>query len=192
MKKVKLETSLDTTCDRTGWYYDKLFQVAAVEEQLQIQSSENRFAKISLEDMNAAAEMFIYLNTCPRSFKPWIEFYKYLFQTQSPNKIILSLNRIMKEALNQKDVFLKKLAHNLFKRMTPLLSLKYEEIQSILPTNQTLINDHADNLNFLEAKGSVYIFFCFFIVFFFIFKVFKSSITQCILSPTTTKPLHQP
>ena len=133
VKKVKLETSLDTICDRTGWYYDKLFQVAAVEEQLQIESSEERFAKISLEDMNAAAEMFIYLNTCPRSFKPWIEFYKYLFQTQSPKKIILSLNRIMKEALNQKDVFLKKLAHNLFKRMTSLLSLKYEEIQSLFP-----------------------------------------------------------
>ena len=133
VKKVKLETSLDTICDRTGWYYDKLFQVAAVEEQLQIESSEERFAKISLEDLNAAAEMFIYLNTCPRSFKPWIEFYKYLFQTQSPNKIILSLNRIMKEALNQKDVFLEKLAHNLFKRMTYLLSLKYEEIQSLFP-----------------------------------------------------------
>ena len=112
VKLIKLKNSFDKDC-AFGFYYnenDKLSQVMAVEQQLNIDSSELRFKNITTKDLRNAAEMFIYLNTCPYAagpyirnygnaalenwFKSWSLFYNDLFKTQTVDQILLTLNRI--------------------------------------------------------------------------------------------------
>ena len=77
-------------------------QVAAVEHQLEFQSSEVRYDNITTDDLEVAAKIFIYLKNCPgdddsrKWFQSWSNFYKDLFKTQTADQIILTLNRMMK------------------------------------------------------------------------------------------------
>ena len=87
------------------------------------------------EELSSAAEMFIYLNTCPDSyFKSWFTFYKDLFLTQSADQITLTLNRMIKtkslHSKASKDGNLR--AEKLLKRTSELFSLKFEDIQAFL------------------------------------------------------------
>ena len=88
------------------------------------------------EELKTAAEMFLYLNTCPDSswFKSWSLFYKDLFLTQPADKIILTLNRMVKtETSDDKDGKLR--IKKLLQRATHLLSLQFEEIGRLLGEN---------------------------------------------------------
>ena len=80
-----------------------LSQVATIEQQLEVQSSDIKFENITLENLKHAAEMFIYLKTenpCTDSLKEWLNvwgtIYTDIFENQSPQEILLSLNRMMK------------------------------------------------------------------------------------------------
>ena len=101
--------------------------------------------------------MFIYLNICPFDdsvdeflsdesqkarklwFNSWTSFYTDLFLTQSADQIILTLNRMMKtetsKDMDAKDT--KARAEKLLKMSTRLLSLKYEQIQSLQPKEKS-------------------------------------------------------
>ena len=145
VKKIRLETSFKKDCKSDGTYYDytKYLQVKELEYQLGIESSELKFANITDGEFKNAAEMFLYLSTCPgdldkdsskgleKWFKSYYIFFTNLFKTQSPYQIILTLNRMMisKEA-NGYDTIREQ---NLFKQTATLFSLHYEEIQNILP-----------------------------------------------------------
>ena len=138
VKKTKFDTSIDTTCDYYGFYNDriKMTQVEKVKQQLQlINSSEVVFINMTTKHLKAAAELFIYLNACPANsekawFRTWFSFFTDLFQSQSADQIIQTLNRIIKMmSLTNKDV---KIMEKLLERATKLLSLKYPKIQSML------------------------------------------------------------
>ena len=100
MKTVKDRTNLDLRCHHFVATMleedDSLSQVEAVEQELQIESSEQINDNLTNDKLQTAAEMFVYLIMCPNDMKPWIVFYKNLFKTQSPDQIILTLNRIIK------------------------------------------------------------------------------------------------
>ena len=97
MKTVKSRTSLDQSCYNNMLSGDgPLSIVKAVEQMLQINSSEQINDTLTNEDLRTAGEMFLYLIMCPDTIKPWIVFYKDLFQTKSPDQIILTLNRFMR------------------------------------------------------------------------------------------------
>ena len=98
------------------------------------------------------AMMYLYLNTCPGIYRPWFAFYKNLFETQSPNKIILTLNRLMKGTITPQNKFLKGLAQNIFRRLASLLSLRYEEIQSMSQSQGMTKNE---SLTAKERKQSL-------------------------------------
>ena len=149
MKKVKLETSLDKSCGQDSLYSppkgfsrkdNTLSQVLAVEEKLGIESSEQTLENMSRDDLKIAAQMYIYLIMCPATddssiqqwFNSWSTFYKNFFATQSPDQIILSLNRMTKvQPLS--DVDGKVRAEKLFRKATSLLNLKYGDFQRLLP-----------------------------------------------------------
>ena len=130
VKTIKSETSLDWDC--TGTILSPagiMSQVQAVEQKLQIESADQIGGALSLEKLQKAAEMFIYLNSCPKSrLKSWISFYKTLFLTQSTDQIILTLNRITK-AKTSHDKDGNQSAEKLIQRIASLLSLKFVEIQ---------------------------------------------------------------
>ena len=118
VKTVKSETFLDLSCD----YYNinlnddgPLSQVMAVEQKLQIKSSEQINESLTNKKLETAGEMFLYLIMCPYSIKPWLVFYKDLFQTQSPDQIILTLNRLMKATKTPQTDHFAKIAETLYK-----------------------------------------------------------------------------
>ena len=159
-RKVKSDLSLlDNSCSRRSGIYtsNQVILALAVGYQFEDQLSEEIFDNMKAEYLKTAAEIFIYLYTCPVSDidNKLMIFYDNLFKTQTPYQIILTLNRMMKMKSPQirNDIWIQKL----FKKAASMFSLKYEEVKSILPMNQTLIKDHSDNLNFLEAKGIVFI-----------------------------------
>ena len=136
-----------------------LGQVKLVEQMLQMESSENIDDTLTKEELKTAAEMFLYLNTCPDSswFKSWTDFYADLFLTQSVDKIILTLNRMMKTETSQ-DKDGKVRAKKLMKRIKSLMKLKYEEIQDLRPEfvyRDTLIKNGTHFSNLLDSDSLI-------------------------------------
>ena len=133
VKQIKIDTSVDKACKdgalKDGLYTDILEQVQTVEKELRIESSEDRLENLTTTDLKNAAEMFIYLNICPKALKPWLVFYKDLFLNESPEQIVLTLNRMMKGTGT--DEYFKSLAQTLFKKISSSFSLKYNKIQSM-------------------------------------------------------------
>ena len=91
--------------------------VKAVEQMLQTESSQQINDTLTNEDLRTAGEMFLYLIMCPDTIKPWILFYKDLFQTKSPDQIILTLNRFMRGTKTSQTEHFAKIAEALYKSM---------------------------------------------------------------------------
>ena len=102
-----------------------LSQVKAVEQILQIEPSLRINETLTNEELKTAAKMFLYLNICPVPIKPWIVFYKDLFITQSPDQIILTLNRIMKGPRTEAKEIFKEMTKTFFRRILSMLH-RYE------------------------------------------------------------------
>ena len=98
-----------------------LSQVEAVEQMLKIESSEQINNTLTNEELKTAGEMFLYLTMCPNTIKPWIVFYKELFQSQAADQIILTLNRLMQGPRTQTNEHFKELAEILLKRILSIL-----------------------------------------------------------------------
>ena len=157
VRKIKFETSLEDSCtsfndDDFGGYgfggdydYDNIpddssssvqgNKVEALEQLLKIEPSELLMKNMTPEVLKTAAEMFLYLYSCPEKLKPWFLFYNDLFQSHSAHQIILTLNRMMKGTLTPHNIFFKKMSKDLFKKASYLFPLKYKEIQSLMRTN---------------------------------------------------------
>ena len=92
--------------------------------------------EIILENMDNttlkhAADMFIYLNSCPQSIKSWILLYKDLIMWKTRDVLVLTLNRILKaESIGQNDEF-KEIAKSILEKVQIDLSLQYKEILNI-------------------------------------------------------------
>ena len=138
--KIKFGTSVEKKCRDAKYAHhealyrdeDKLLQVKALEQQLEIDSSELRLKNVKDKNLGSAAKIFMYLTTCTGKMKPWFEFYIDLFETKSASEIILTLSRLMKVTTTKKNSLFKHLAQKLFNRFANKFSLKYEEIASML------------------------------------------------------------
>ena len=86
---------------------------------------------ITEESLRTAADMYLYLITCPAMFESWLMFYSELFLKASPDQIVLTLNRILKLGNLQKYKTFKTVGGHLFKRVTQLFSLQYPELQNL-------------------------------------------------------------
>ena len=166
MKTVKSEASLDLSCGHTILFEDSMLtQVKAVEQILNIESTEQINDNLTHEELKTAAEMFLYLNTCPSLFKSWILFYEDLFLTQSANKIILTLNRMMKtETSHDKDGKLR--AKKLLQRAAQLLSLQYEDIGNFI--GEKYFHQDIPGTDFKVPNCAVFHFFTFHLLLIFL------------------------
>ena len=163
--KIKLATSLEDSgsCGNDCLFSDtvKLTQVKAVEKELKIKPSEVTFKNMTRDDLKTAAEMFVYLNSCPGSgalklwFKSWDSFYNDLFKYQSPDRIILTLNRIIKTKSNNEQIKnFKGKAQKLFKKISRHLLLEYEKIQNLIPAVESN-SSSVDNVDIqLKKEGN--------------------------------------
>ena len=135
VQKIKLQKSFDIPCggvDFKALYADSLIKsfVEDVEQLLKLTPSETVLENV--KHLESAADMFLYLNTCPAEMRPWFEFYKNLFLTQSVDNILLTLNRMTKGNKTPRNDFFKSLAQKLFKRAATLFPIHYGTIQNWL------------------------------------------------------------
>ena len=149
VKKMKVGVSLDNVCDSDGLIYNDPYvnsfhvDMTLLDQYLHVKSTEQRFANISQEKLETAAEMLLYLLTCPGNikedsisygtdygsepwFKTWYLFYHDLFKTKNRKQILLTLNRLSRKDDSQK------MNQKLLKRTANLLTLNYEEIHKFI------------------------------------------------------------
>ena len=65
---------------------DMLGQMVKVESDLHITSNEQIMENMTAENLKKAAEMFLYVNSCPDPLKSWFLFYINLFERKSPDQ----------------------------------------------------------------------------------------------------------
>ena len=65
---------------------DMLQQMEKVECDLDITSTDETMENMTAENLKKAAEMFLYLNSCPDPLKSWFLFYINLFERKSPDQ----------------------------------------------------------------------------------------------------------
>ena len=102
--------------------------VAAVESRLKIESSDQIHENMSIEHLEIAARMFIYINTCPDPLMPWFIFYQDLFRNEPLDTILLSLNRLMIGRDSKEENNMKTIARNLFEKIGTKFPLKYQKM----------------------------------------------------------------
>ena len=73
-------------------------------------------------NLKTAAKIFIFLSICPGEYKKLMEFYQNIFQTNSPEKIILTLNRMMKGNKTPDNKYFHTM---IFQKTSTLFSAKY-------------------------------------------------------------------
>ena len=111
-KGIKREVPLDKLCPKPTIYNrQKPFPVfSAFEEQLGIDKSQELASQeIEPKYLESAAQIFIYLKGCPAEkdkdtkqwYTLWNSFYVDLFNTKTPQQIILTLNRLTKSNSNE-------------------------------------------------------------------------------------------
>ena len=110
----------DVYCDLE--YIDWLSTVDNIEKVLQIDAHESRIEGIGEQDLEIAAEMILYLSSCPK--KSLLIFYMDLLQNHSPAQIVLTLNRIINGGAENE---LKKTAQKLFNRLANTFSMKFND-----------------------------------------------------------------
>ena len=98
-----------------------------------IQDSISSQFPFSVDYLENVAKMFLYVYSCPDILKPWFNFYSDLFQNQSPQQMLLTLNRMIKNNGNSNSKDSRAIAKKLFMEATDLMSLKYNDIQRMIP-----------------------------------------------------------
>ena len=109
-------------------------QVNKIESKVYVtppDSPESILENMDNTTLKHAADMFIYLNSCPQSIKSWILLYKDLIMWKTRDVLVLILNRILKaESIGQNDEF-KEIAKSILEKVQIDLSLQYKEILNI-------------------------------------------------------------
>ena len=109
-------------------------QVNKIESKVYVtppDSPESILENMDNTTLKHAADMFIYLNSCPQSIKSWILLYKDLIMWKTRDVLVLTLNRILKaESIGQNDEF-KEIAKSILEKVQIDLSLQYKEILNI-------------------------------------------------------------
>ena len=104
--------------------------------------------------LKTAAEMYLYILSCPGRLLPWFMFYSDLFQKKPPNQIVLTLNRILKHDSTPENQGLQTIAEKLFNVMASNSSFKYQEIQRITQGSSTKQIDNISSDD-LKLKGFI-------------------------------------
>ena len=129
VKRIKLTLPFDKFCINS--LYEKIVpNVQAVEKELQIESSEKIFKNMTNSKLQEAAELFLYLNSCSEVITKWLIFYNDLFTKESPDQIVLTLNRVLKGDQKIQNRSFKNIAYTLLRKAATTFSLKYQEIQN--------------------------------------------------------------
>ena len=135
-----------------GFGYDAL-QLRKVEEQLGDTKQIFDILDVNQHTINDATEMFIFLNNCPHEtlsfwIKFWPEIKEELINEASPQTLLLSFNRIMK---NQKDDSLK----GVFEQVVKFIRSSWISPLSVMNEEQSRLINHPVHIIDKSGKLSV-------------------------------------
>ena len=116
---------------RPGMYEDSetLALVDRFEKQMKVTSSQLNLEGFTTEDWKTAGDLFILLNICPNNLHNWFVFYQDLFQTETPDMILLTLNRMRKGTKTAQNELFKNMALEIFKRTTASLEKLLNKVE---------------------------------------------------------------
>ena len=157
VKKIRAKYS-HKNCPYKNQYSNVESQVRTLEHLLKINSTDHIFANITTSDLQLAGNFFLLLNSCSDLLKPWFSFYTNLFQNESPELIILQLNRILKNKKGTGSTDRNKMitiAEKIFKETSSLLSLKYQEIQNLIQGRRNVLWNKNDSLSGLYLDEDI-------------------------------------
>ena len=136
LKKVKLENLSKKVCKNGQIDFNGAISVRSevneVMNMLGIKSQSYQYGNMTDGILTRAANMFMYLIYCPDDTKAWIFFYTDLFKNQPVDRIVLTLNRILKSKTSQKKDTFKVIARKLYTKITTFLSFKSKDIQNMI------------------------------------------------------------
>ena len=146
--------ALDKPC-KNGIYDTNQEQVIKLfQDALKIKNVQNfNLQNMTNNELKVPAALFLKLIICPQHFKPWFSFFSDLFQKESADHIVLSLNRILKNTNSMQTNDLKAIANKLLERLTTLYSLKYLKLLNMNHTDY-----HKGDYNSEEMEGKYNIF----------------------------------
>ena len=142
---------------------DVVNQVTGVEKKLRFEATNKIIANISKASLKAAENTFIFINpntypyNCPfldfnKWYGLWSPFYDHLLKTQSADKIILTLNRIIKTTSDQLSI---NAAKGILTRAASFFSLNYEDIQSRLSKKSLNLTINGDSRILEKVEGTL-------------------------------------
>ena len=146
VKGLKSNFSLNKICSQGFYEEDMELNIRTLEQALQLKSSEVIWKNMTHADLDTAANIFLYLNSCSDLVKKWIIFYSEVFLHMSPSQIVLTLNRILKGDSNTpQSLEFRNIAHKLFEEAATSLKLKYKEIKNLTQGHGSSFFDKASN-----------------------------------------------
>ena len=129
-------------CDLTDSFVSDLDMkenIRKVHEEMNTDAlSETLNENLTSMALKSAAEMFIFLNYCPKALidSPWRKFYKDLFLNYAPDKFVVTLNRILITSKHNKEG-MRNVSENLLNRIRETLQLQNQNVVFLTKT----IND---------------------------------------------------
>ena len=94
--------------------------IEQVSETLNVTVVSDSLANVTNKALEAAAEMFIYLNFCPPTL---LHLYKKLFKSEKPKKILLAMTSILKRS----DSVSKESSHKIWAKLKDFLPTLYSQ-----------------------------------------------------------------
>ena len=141
VRSIRFNMEDDKICDDNNIFNDADISLEKLLQLLNVAVLADKIAisNISMANFKNAGEMFIYLNFCIKTSSGvdtlhWKKFYRDLLIHDSPNKIVFTMNRVLRgfrpEYSREKDI-----ARRLFLKISSLLSLGgIKEAESVSTT----------------------------------------------------------
>ena len=108
------------------YHWNQKSLIIDIQKFLQVEESMITKEKLTVEDLESSAKMFIYLITCSDDLRSLFAFYKNMF-LKSPDLILLTLNRIMKlEGDTSPNKDLKLLSSKILQKVIQILRPQYK------------------------------------------------------------------
>ena len=95
-------------------------------------------------NLKTPSEMFIYLVKCSDSLNPWFKFYESIFQNQSSDQMVLTINKVLKRTkVDHEDLF--NIAAKILKNIEELFSLNLKPSKNITEEMENLLEQKKVN-----------------------------------------------
>ena len=121
--------------------------VSSFKEILQINDCEGcEYINDNLSNSNLTtpSEMFLYLVKCSENLNPWFRFYENIFQNQSSDHMVLTINKVLKRTKgNHEDLY--DIAAKIFNNLNTLFSLKLKTPQKLTEGIEDLSQQNDSN-----------------------------------------------